>query len=507
MAVGESPPLGEDPLISQLVADRYRVIRRLGEGGMGAVYLAEHVVIEKKIALKVLAIELARRQDLVARFLQEARSASRIGHENVIDISDFGQSAEGYVYIAMEYLEGQDLGQVVRAEGALAWPRVRDILVQICRALRAAHDKGIVHRDMKPENIFLIQREGRPEFVKILDFGIAKVMGVDASGPRLTRTGMIFGTPEYMAPEQAEGKEADHRVDVYAVGCIAYHLMTGQTPFLAENFMAMLTKHLMEDPVPPSVRRPDLAITPEMDALVGKALEKDRDRRYQNMAEFLEAVSTCRGPDTQSGQLAAASYTREMGGAHAKAAIKVVKPEERTSDTEVVAPGWADAADSEFGERRVRTRPGNQKLILALVGVALGMAGALWFALSRGSAPAPSPTPAAAPTPVAAPTSASTAVVAPGLAPAPTPAAVPVPAPTPAAAPPAEPAPTAIIAPEPAKTGHASAGRKPKPGHSRSPATVKPAASAAGPPAPAPPKPTPSRPPAPPSDLKPFPGM
>jgi serine/threonine-protein kinase len=360
---------------------------------------------------------------------------------------------------------------------------------------------------MKSENIFLIQREGRPEFVKILDFGIAKVMGVDASGPRLTRTGMIFGTPEYMAPEQAEGKEADHRVDVYAVGCIAYHLMTGQTPFLAENFMAMLTKHLMEDPVPPSVRRPDLAITPEMDALVGKALEKDRDRRYQNMAEFLEAVSTCRGPDTQSGQLAAASYTREMGGAHAKAAIKVVKPEERTSDTEVVAPGWADAADSEFGERRVRTRPGNQKLILALVGVALGMAGALWFALSRGSAPAPSPTPAAAPTPVAAPTSASTAVVAPGLAPAPTPAAVPVPAPTPAAAPPAEPAPTAIIAPEPAKTGHASAGRKPKPGHSRSPATVKPAASAAGPPAPAPPKPTPSRPPAPPSDLKPFPGM
>ena len=162
MAVGESPPLGEDPLISQLVADRYRVIRRLGEGGMGAVYLAEHVVIEKKIALKVLAIELARRQDLVARFLQEARSASRIGHENVIDISDFGQSAEGYVYIAMEYLEGQDLGQVVRAEGALAWARVRDILVQICRALRAAHDKGIVHRDMKPENIFLIQREGRP---------------------------------------------------------------------------------------------------------------------------------------------------------------------------------------------------------------------------------------------------------------------------------------------------------------------------------------------------------
>jgi eukaryotic-like serine/threonine-protein kinase len=495
MAVGESPPLGEDPLISQLVADRYRVIRRLGEGGMGAVYLAEHVVIEKKIALKVLAIELARRQDLVARFLQEARSASRIGHENVIDISDFGQSAEGYVYIAMEYLEGQDLGQVVRTEGALAWSRVRDILVQICRALRAAHDKGIVHRDMKPENIFLIHREGRPEFVKILDFGIAKIMGVDANGPRLTRTGMIFGTPEYMAPEQAEGKEADHRVDVYAVGCIAYHLMTGQTPFLAENFMAMLTKHLMEDPVPPSVRRPDLAITPEMDALVLKALEKDRDRRYQNMADFLQAVSTCRGPDTQSGSIAAASYTREMGGAHAKAAVRMAKPEERRSDTELVTPGWADAADSEIGERRVRGRPGNHKLILAVVGLVLGVAGALWFALSRGSAPAPTPIPAAAPTPVVAPPSAPTTVAAPA----------PIPA-----APPVEPAPAATVAPEPAKTGHASADHKAKRGHARTPtAAARPAASAAAPAATpaAPPKPTPPRPTAPPSDLKPFPGM
>ena len=496
MAVGESPPLGEDPLISQLVADRYRVIRRLGEGGMGAVYLAEHVVIEKKIALKVLALELARRQDLVARFLQEARSASRIGHENVIDISDFGQSAEGYVYIAMEYLEGQDLGQVVRAEGALAWSRVRDILVQICRALRAAHDKGIVHRDMKPENIFLIHREGRPEFVKILDFGIAKVMGLDPNGPRLTRTGMIFGTPEYMAPEQAEGKEADHRVDIYAVGCIAYHLMTGQTPFVAENFMAMLTKHLMEDPVPPSVRRPDLAITPEMDALALKALEKDRDRRYQNMAEFLQAVSTCPGPDTASGQLAAANYTREMGGAHAKAAVKAAikdaKPAERASDTELVPRDWEGSADSEFRYRPARSKP-NQKLILAVVGVILGAAGGVWLALHLRSAPAPTQPPA----PVAAP--------------APTPVAAPAPAPTAVVpAPPVAPAPTATVAPEPSKTGHASVAHKPKPGHAHPPtAAAKPGAASITPPAATPPapKPTPPRPPAPPSDLKPFPGM
>ncbi|HEX7599329.1 MAG TPA: serine/threonine-protein kinase, partial [Polyangia bacterium] len=375
MAVGESPPLDTDPLLSQLVADRYRVIRKLGEGGMGAVYLAEHVVIEKKLVLKVLAPELSRRQDLVARFLQEARSASRIGHENVIDISDFGQSAEGFVYIAMEYLEGKDLGEVVRAEGALSWARVRGLLVQICRALRAAHDKGIVHRDMKPENIFLIQREGQPEFVKILDFGIAKVMGLDPNGPRLTRTGMIFGTPEYMAPEQAEGKEADHRVDVYAVGCIAYHLITGNTPFVAENFMAMLTKHLMADPVPPSVHRPDLEITPEMDALVLKALEKDRDKRYQNMAEFQEAVSSCRGPDPSSARREAVGLTREMGGAHAKAALKGEKPADRASDTELVPHGWAEAAESEPGARRVQRRP-SPMLVFAAVGVALGAAAA-----------------------------------------------------------------------------------------------------------------------------------
>jgi serine/threonine-protein kinase len=511
MTAGESPPLGTDPLISQLVADRYRVIRKLGEGGMGSVYLAEHVVIEKKLVLKVLAPELARREDLVARFLQEARSASRICHENVIDISDFGQSAEGYVYIAMEYLEGQDLGQVVRAEGALAWSRVRGIVVQICRALRAAHDRGIVHRDMKPENIFLIHREGRPEFVKILDFGIAKVMGLDPNGPRLTRTGMIFGTPEYMAPEQAEGKEADHRVDVYAVGCIAYHLMTGQTPFVADNFMAMLTKHLMEDPVPPSVRRPDLAITPEMDALVGKALEKDRDKRYQNMGELLEAVSTCRGPDKVSGQRSGVSFTREMGGAHAKAAVKAATPDERASDTELVPRGWADAAAaSEFGDRPARARP-NHKLILAVVGVALGAAGGVWLALSMRSAPVPPPPVpveakvAPAPTPAPVPAAAPAAPAAPHAAAPAVPPTAAAPVEPPAAEPTAEPA----EAPEvttPAKTGRPSAHHKGKPGRAHASAEKASAATTSAPaaPTPAPPKP---KLPAPPSDLKPFPGM
>src|SRR4051812_44237688 len=256
MPVGDAQPPTDDPLIGRVLSERYRILRKVGEGGMGTVYLSEHALIEKKIALKVLFPELTRRADLVARFLQEAKSASRIGHENVIDISDFGQSPEGLVYIAMEYLDGQDLGQLLKAAGPLTWPRARPILMQIAKALRAAHEHGIIHRDMKPENVFLIQRDARPDFVKVLDFGIAKSIGQDDGGPRLTQAGMIFGTPEYMSPEQAQGQAPDHRVDIYALGCLMYHLLTGEVPFESDNFMGTLTKHMLEPVVPLRERNP-----------------------------------------------------------------------------------------------------------------------------------------------------------------------------------------------------------------------------------------------------------
>ncbi|HSK04894.1 MAG TPA: serine/threonine-protein kinase [Kofleriaceae bacterium] len=221
-----SPAAAADPLIGQTLAGRYHVERRLGAGGMGAVYLATHDVLEKQVALKVLHGELGRRPELVERFMQEAKAASRIRHENVIDISDFGTTPDGHVFFAMELLDGRDLHEeIARARLAgelLPWPRSKRIFLQICGALAAAHRHGIIHRDMKPENVYLIEFLGDPDFVKLLDFGIAKLTEVEGSDRKLTRTGMLFGTPEYMAPEQARGEPIDLRVDVYAMGCILF---------------------------------------------------------------------------------------------------------------------------------------------------------------------------------------------------------------------------------------------------------------------------------------------
>ncbi|MCU1279314.1 MAG: serine/threonine protein kinase, partial [bacterium] len=286
-----------DPYLGSTIAERYRVISKLGEGGMGVVYLAEHVFIEKRVALKVLSEDFARKADLVARFMQEAKAASKIGHENIVDITDFGETASGSVFFAMEFLDGMDLAGHIKTGGAMPFERAKVIMNQICRALGAAHSKGIIHRDMKPENVYLITREGKPDFVKVLDFGIAKMSALDDGGSRLTRTGMIFGTPEYMSPEQAKGDKPDHRVDIYAAGCILYEMLTGDVPFHAETFMGVLTKHMFENPEPPSVRNPNASIAPDVEEVCLKALAKDRDQRYQTMKELAVALEACAGGD------------------------------------------------------------------------------------------------------------------------------------------------------------------------------------------------------------------
>src|SRR5678815_3435892 len=208
-----------------------------------------------------------------------AKSASRIRHENVIDISDFGSTPEGLVFFAMELLKGHDLHEeVARARLAgqlLPWERSKKIFLQICGALAAAHAKGIIHRDLKPENIYLVEFLGEPDFVKLLDFGIAKVTELSEGERKLTRTGMLFGTPEYMSPEQARGEHVDHRVDVYAMGCILFQLVTGRVPFEAENFMGVLHLHLTEPPPSIPAEVFDRIGAPrELAGVIAQALEK-----------------------------------------------------------------------------------------------------------------------------------------------------------------------------------------------------------------------------------------
>jgi serine/threonine-protein kinase len=252
---------------------------------MGVVYTAEHVEIEKRVALKVLRDDFSKRPEVVERFRQEARAASRIGHENIVDVTDFGQLDDGGVYFVMEHLKGMSLSEIIQGT-PVELERVAPIVMQIARALTAAHNLGIIHRDLKPENIFLTKREDRDDFVKILDFGIAKISDRDSEGERLTKTGMIFGTPEYMSPEQASGKELDHRVDIYALGCIMFELFTGEVPFDGESFMAVLTQHMFE-PIPDLEKMTtDPRLTDSVRSVVYKAMSKEADGRYQNMSEL-----------------------------------------------------------------------------------------------------------------------------------------------------------------------------------------------------------------------------
>jgi serine/threonine protein kinase len=255
---------------------RYRILRVLGEGGMGTVYAAEHVEIGKTFAVKILHPQYSRQRDLVERFRREARAASRIGNPHIIDVTDFGTTEDGCAYFVMEQLDGIDLADVLSHERRLEPARAAQITIQICRALEAAHAAGVIHRDLKPENIFLVARDGRADFVKVLDFGIARSLGQDSS--RLTNPGIAMGTPEYMAPEQALGGLADRRSDVYSVGALLYEMVTGVPPHDGEA--SPLKKQ--ERPRPPRELRPELP--EELEVVILHALEADPGKRHQRMA-------------------------------------------------------------------------------------------------------------------------------------------------------------------------------------------------------------------------------
>jgi serine/threonine protein kinase len=274
------------------VDGRYKIIELIGEGGMGKVYMAEHVEIGKRVALKVLHASYSRMPDLVERFRREARAASKIGHPNIVDVTDSGATADGSVYFVMEYLEGVELGSVIEREGALDIARALRITGQICRALSAAHREGIIHRDLKPENIFLITRGGEADIVKVLDFGIAKTTEAEAARERrLTSPGMAMGTPEYMAPEQAAGRPADARTDIYSLGAIMYEMCTGQPPYSGDNFMEILTKKATQDPPPPITVRGELP--QQVSDLVMSAMARNPSERPQTMDGLEYELNKC----------------------------------------------------------------------------------------------------------------------------------------------------------------------------------------------------------------------
>ncbi|HEX8952233.1 MAG TPA: serine/threonine-protein kinase, partial [Polyangia bacterium] len=317
--------------------DKYRVVRHLSSGGMGAVYEVEHRGLGKRLAAKLLKPELARRADLLERFRREARAASAIGHEHIIEVTDLGQTAHRVPFLIMELLTGRTLSALCKAERRLEPARAVHIARQILSALAAAPARGIVHRDLKPENVFLIQRGGDPDFVKLLDFGIAKLLD-DVDSPELTRAGQVVGTPTYMAPEQARGeKNVDGRADLYGVGAILYRMVTGQRPYSAPNFNALLfaiAQGQLEKP-----RKLEPGVSPHLEAAILRAMALDPRARFQTAAEFDEALDED-------------DRTRERSAADAARAGWAARKEARASDDD------DDAAGTSSGHWQSRTLMG-----------------------------------------------------------------------------------------------------------------------------------------------------
>ncbi len=272
-------------MVGREVGGRYRILAKLGEGGMGAVFRAEQISLKRKVALKVLRPELSADPGLVRRFNAEAELAAKLNHPNTVTLFDFGQDDDGSLYIAMEFVEGTSLRDVLVRSGPLPAGRLIDICAQVCGSLTDAHGVGIVHRDLKPDNVMLSTRGGVDDVVTVLDFGIAKLRDERSDGTSIpmTQQGDLLGTPQYMAPEQIRAEPVDGRTDVYALGAMMYEMVTGRLPFEGPTLMSILSKHLTEAPVPPIERRRDLGISPALSGLIVECMSKQPDQRPESM--------------------------------------------------------------------------------------------------------------------------------------------------------------------------------------------------------------------------------
>ncbi|MGM0575238.1 MAG: serine/threonine-protein kinase [Myxococcota bacterium] len=278
----------DDGNTQRVIAHKYLVTDKLGQGGCGTVYAAHQQLVDRKVVVKVIRPDLTSDQEMVDRFLLEARAASRVVHPNVVVIHDFGYSDDGTAYLVMEHVEGWMLGDALRSDGRLPWRRAVHIMRQVAEALAEAHARHVVHRDVKPANIMLTRRGTDPDFVKVLDFGIAKLR--DAADQKLTATGTVLGTPSYMAPEQLEGKEVGPATDQYALGAVLYQMLVGRVPFRGDTMANLITKHLTETPEPPGQVAPDAGLPPALEAVVLRCLAKNPSERFEDMAALVAAL-------------------------------------------------------------------------------------------------------------------------------------------------------------------------------------------------------------------------
>lgn len=285
-------------LVGQVIADRYHIQKKLGEGGMGQVYLAEHVKMGRRCAIKIMNQGLVNDADAISRFNREAANASRIGHTNVCAIYDFGETPEGLIYLAMEFIEGRSLNDLLEEAKVLPLARAAAIITQCADALQVAHDLGIVHRDLKPDNI-MITTTGGKDVVKVVDFGIAKaVAGADSGSQKVTKTGFVVGTPEYMSPEQLAGDSIDGRSDLYSLALVFYRMLTGASPFPAETQQETMIKRLTDDPVPLNTARPEARFPDALQRVMDRALARTPTDRYPQSSEFARDVRGLSGTIT-----------------------------------------------------------------------------------------------------------------------------------------------------------------------------------------------------------------
>ena len=377
----EAPTPAADPLVGTVLGERYLVQELVGEGGMGRVYLGQHKMMRKRIAIKVIHPHLLSVAEVVARFEREAIAAGHIEHPNAVAATDFGRTADGALYLIMEYVEGRRLDESIGEKKRFSVPRVVHITKQIVRALRRAHALGIVHRDVKPENVLLIERDGDPDFVKVLDFGIAKMTLSEGDGAPLTQVGMVYGTPEYMSPEQATGSQVDARADLYSVGVLMYEMLAGRRPVRGASPVELLGQHVTATVPPLAEVSPEAHVPEVLESLIRRLLAKLPEQRPATATEVLEALDGVAAPRGGGAQADLGSAPTASVASLAGIAVPGVAP-----------PSWTEAARTFAGASAlVARRAGGvvagraRRSPLVAVGVGAGailLAGAIAVLLS-----------------------------------------------------------------------------------------------------------------------------